>query len=85
LGIAQREIIAKRTSDTGMTQLRKAAPNEIKTPGDQLKNSRIEKGLTQRQVSAITDIPRLRLQEIERDERIPSPEDWKRLAEVLGM
>jgi len=85
LGIAQREIHAKRTPDTGMTQRRKATPKEVKTLGDRLKKARMERGMTQRQVSAITDIPRGRLQEIERDERVPSPEDWQRLTDAVGM
>jgi ribosome-binding protein aMBF1 (putative translation factor) len=85
LGIAQREIKARRIPDRGITRHRKATPKEVKTLGDQLKKARLEQGLTQRQVSAITGIPRNRLQEIERDDRVPSPEDWKRLADAAGI
>jgi hypothetical protein len=83
LGIAQREIKARRTPDTGLTQHRKATPNELKTLGDQLKKGRLERGLTQRQVSEITGIPRWRLQELERDERIMTQADQNMLAGVL--
>jgi DNA-binding XRE family transcriptional regulator len=84
LGIAQREIKAKRIPDNGTTQHRKATPKEVKTLGDHLKKARLEQRLTQRQVSAITGIPRDRLQKIERDERVPSTEDQRKLAEALG-
>lgn len=67
-----------------MVQHRKAAPKEMKTLGDESIKSRLEKGLTQRQVAAITNIPRLRLQEIERDKRTPSTEDLKKLVEIAG-
>jgi len=83
LGIAQREIKAKRTPDSGMTQHRKVISLGVKTLGDQLKRARLKNGLTQRQVCAVTNIPRLRLQEIERDERVPSREDQMKLTKVL--
>jgi len=85
LGIAHRQIKAKRTPDTGMVQHRMAIPKEVKSLGDQLRKSRMSAWLTQRQVVANLRIPRLRLQQFERDETMPSAGEWEKLAGVLSL
>lgn len=85
LGIAQREIKASRIPDSSMVQFRKTSPKELQTIGDHLRHNRMEQGLTQRQIAAKLSIPRDRLQEFERDERIPSLADWQKLSEALGL
>ncbi len=68
-----------------MIQVRKTSPKELKTLGDHLRKRRMETSLTQSQIAAKLDIPRLRKQEFERDERTPSQADWKKLSAAFGL
>ena len=85
LGICQRKIHARRTPDSGPKQRRKAFPEEVKTLGDLLRKRRSEHGLDQRELAAMLEVPRDRNQAWERDESMPSAEEWVKLAVVLDL
>jgi DNA-binding transcriptional regulator YiaG len=85
LGIAQRQIRIKRAPDTGITRNRKAFPSETKTPGDSLRRTRREAGLTQQQLSALIGVPIRDIQNWERDEIVPTEAHSRDLAEILQL
>lgn len=84
-GIAQRSIHTHRSPDCGRKQQRKAFPKEVQPPRDVLRKRQSEHGLNQRELAAILQVSRDRIQAWERNEAMPSAEEWKKLADVLGL
>ncbi len=85
LGIAQRSIHAQRIPDCGPKQSRKVFPEEVKTLGDLLRKRRSERGLNQRELAAMLQVSRDRIQAWERDDGTPDVEEWRKLAEALNL
>lgn len=85
MGIAHRTISAQRTPDSGPKQQRKAFPQEVKTLGDLIRSRRGERGLNQRELAAMLQVSRDRIQSWERDEATPSVDEWTKLAVLLGL
>ena len=58
---------------------------EPKTLGDVIQIHRRERGLKQRELAALLAVTHTRIPAWERDEAVPTSEDWRKLAEVLGL
>ena len=85
MGITQRVIRAKQTPESGRAKVRKPFPKEVKTLGDLLRKRRTECGLTQHKVAVLLQISKSKMPAWERDETVPTAEEWMKLAEVLGL
>jgi DNA-binding transcriptional regulator YiaG len=85
LGFCHRQIKASRAHIPVERSPRKAFPTTVKTLGDHIKAKRVEKGLTQRELAQTMNVCRDYIQDWERDRRMPSAGDWKKLVEILGL
>jgi DNA-binding transcriptional regulator YiaG len=73
LGIAQRQIKAKRPLDQGIKLNRRRFPETPNTPGEKLRKARIEMALTQRQLAVLLKVPKRYLSHWEQDQRQAPP------------
>ena len=85
LGIAQRQIKAHRTPQTGMTINRKPLTEAPKSLGERIRFHRMHKGLTQRQLAANLGVSRWRLHQIESNAVGPSREELMAIELRLGV
>jgi DNA-binding transcriptional regulator YiaG len=60
-------------------------PQEIRALGDVLHHARRTKGLTQREVAALTGVSRTTIQAWESRAKVPTPAKWRRLVAVIPL
>ena len=83
LGIARRQITAKRVPETGMTIKRKPLTEAPKSFGEWIRFERMHKGLTLRQLVTNSRVTRYRLRQIERDEIPPTATEITTIEDAL--
>ncbi len=85
LGISQRTLHVAEAPTTQPKTSKKAFPKTVKTLGDSIRTKRGERGINQRALARKLNVPRRRIQDWERDRKVPSETEWQKLADELGL
>jgi DNA-binding transcriptional regulator YiaG len=85
LAIAHRKIKASRSHIGTNRSHKKAIPTTPKTLGDHILLKRFEKGLSQRQLAHLLEVPTSQVIRWENDARLPTEPEWRALAVALSL
>ena len=85
LGFSQRQIKAKRAPDTGSIRTRKPITEVQKSLGEWIRFWRMDKGMTQKQLAALAQLPMRRLHIIEAAAVLPSRDEMAAIECALGI